>query len=113
MALQFAKFFEPAQLTASVATYYTVPSSPTTTLLRNGRIRLSNTTAAPVTATVHAVPASGSAADANAIIKAYSIGANSYLDVDLPIMKAGDTLQALAGAATSISLHAIDGVLWS
>lgn len=113
MALTFSKLFEPAQLTTAAATYYTVSASPTTNLLRNGRIRLSNNTAGAVTATVHAVPSGGSASDTNAILKAYSIGANSYIDLDLPLMKAGDFLQALAGAATSISIHAIDGVVIS
>lgn len=113
MALTYIKFFEPVQLGATVSTLYTVPSSPSTTLVRNGRIRLTNTTAGAVTATIYAVPAAGSEADSNAIIKAYSIAANSYLDIDLPVMKAGDILKGLAGAATSITAHMIEGLLWS
>jgi len=113
MALTYGKLFEPAQLTTSAATYYTVPTSPPTSLLRNGRIRLSNNTAGAVTVTVYAVPASGAASATNAILSAYSLAANSALDIDLPQMKAGDFLQALAGAATSISIHSIDGVIFS
>ena len=110
MALNYAKLFEPAALTATVATYYTVPGANT---LRNATVRLTNTTAAPVTATVHAVPLSASATASNAILYGYAIPANSYIDVVIPVMKAGDTIQALAGAATSLTIHMLDGVLFS
>lgn len=91
----------------------TVPSSPLTTLLRGGRIRLVNTTGAAVTATLYAVPSAGTAAAGNAFISAKSIAANDYLDVDVPIMPAGATLQALASAATSITAHMVGGGLYS
>ena len=113
MALTYAKLFEPAQLTTSLVTFYTVAAMPSTNLLRNGRVRLSNTTAGAVSADVHAVPSGGSASDVNALAKGVSVPANSSIDVDLPIMKVGDFLQAKAGAATSISIHAIDGVVFS
>lgn len=114
MALSYAKLFEPNVVdNAAVETLYTVPASPTTTLLRNGRIRFTNTTGGAVTISCYAVPVAGTASDGNAILKAQSVAANSYVDVDLPIMKAGDFVQAQAGAASSITAHAIDGVLWS
>lgn len=113
MALTYGKLFEPAQLTTGAVTYYTVPLTPTTSLLRNGRIRLANNTAGAVTVTVYAVPLSGTASATNAILSAYSLAANSALDIDLPQMKAGDFLQALAGANASISIHSIDGVIFS
>lgn len=114
MTISYAKLFEPNQVNnAALETLYTVPATPTTTLLRNGRIRFVNTTGGAVTITCHAVPVSGAASDTNALLTSYSIAANSSVDVDLPIMKAGDFVQAQAGAATSISAHAIDGVLFS
>lgn len=114
MALTYKKLFEPNQVdNAALETLLTVPASPTTSLLRNGRIRFVNTTAGAVTITCHAVPVSGTASDVNALLKTVSISANSYLDVDLPVLKAGDFVQAQAGAATSISAHMIDGVLFS
>ena len=91
----------------------TVPSSPLTTLLRGGRIRLVNTTGAAVTATLYAVPSAGTAAAGNAFVSAKSIAANDYLDVDVPIMPAGATLQALASSATSITAHMVGGGLYS
>ena len=110
MALNYAKLFEPAALTATVATYYTVLAPNT---LRNATVRLTNVTAAPVTATVHAVPLSASATASNAILYGYAVPANSYIDLTIPTLKTGDTIQALAGAATSITIHCLDGVLFS
>lgn len=114
MALTYSKLFEPNQVdNVALETLLTVPASPTTTLLRNGRIRFVNTTAGAVTITCHAVPSGGTASDTTALLKGVSINANSYIDIDLPVMKAGDFVQAQAGAATSISAHMIDGVLFS
>lgn len=113
MALSYSKMFEPVQLTTSLVTLYTVATTPTTNLLRNGRVRLSNTTAGAVSADVHAVPFGGTASDTNAVAKGISITANSYIDIDLPIMKAQDFVQAKASEATSITIHAIDGVVFS
>lgn len=110
MAITFAKLFAPAALTTSAATYYTVASPYK---LINSRVRFTNVTSGAVTVTAYAVPSGGSAADSNAILKGYSIAANAYLDIDLPVMTAGDFLQALASAGTSITIHAISGVLHS
>lgn len=110
MAVEYTVLFDPAALTTSAVTYYTVPTGRK---LVGARIRLSNVTAGAVTATVHAVPSGGSAADSNAQIKGYSIGANDYVDLDIGTLEAGDTIQALAGAGTSITISAIDGRLFS
>lgn len=106
----YDKLFDPAQLGTSGATYYTVPTG---SLLRDGRILLANTTAAAATYTVHVVPSGGSASDTNAIVKGRSMGPNDFIELDLPRMEAGDTLQALAGTATAISIHYLSGVLYA
>lgn len=103
----------PTVLTTSAATLYTVPASPGTNLLRGGRVRLTNTTAGAVTATLYAVPSAGTAGVGNAFVSAKSIAANDFLDVDVPIMPAGSFIQALAGAGTSITAHMISGSLFS
>lgn len=114
MSLSFSKLFEPNQVdNAAAETLYTVPATPSTNLLRAGRVRFSNTTAGAVTIKAWAVPSGGSASDTNVCLPSTSISANSYLDLDLPQMKAGDFLQAQAGAATSISAAAIDGILYA
>lgn len=91
----------------------TVSPSPTSNLLRGGRVRLTNTTAGAVTVTLYAVPLAGTAGVGNAFVSATSIAANSYLDVDVPIMPAGAFLQALAGANTSITIHMLAGSVFS
>lgn len=113
MAITYSKFFAPTVLTASAATLLTVPTLPASTLLRGARIRLTNTTTGPVTATVYAVPSGGTAAAGNALLSAKSIAGNDYIDIDVPIMGPGDFLQALAGAVTSITAHMISGSYFS
>lgn len=113
MTISYSNFFAPTVLTTSAATLYTVPATPTTSLLRGGRIRLTNTTAGAVTATLYAVPSGGAAAAGNAFVSAKSIAANDYLDVDVPIMPAGAFIQGLASAGTSITAHMVSGSVFS
>lgn len=114
MALQFFQLFASKLVNNAAAdTLFTVQPSPTTNLLRNGRVRFANVTAAPVTIKAWAVPAAGAAADANVILPTASIPANGYIDVDLPFVSAGGFVQAQAGAAASICASHIDGFIQS
>lgn len=113
MTISYSQFMGPTVLTAVAATLFTVPVSPVSTLLRGGRVRLANTTAAPVSVTLYAVPPAGAAAAANAFVSGKTIAANDYLDVDVPLMGAGAFVQGLAGVATSITVHMISGSLFS
>jgi hypothetical protein len=112
MAITYAKFFAPTVLGVVAATLFIIPS-PASTLFRGGRVRLTNTTAGPVSVTLYAVPVAGTAGVGNAFILAKMVGANDYLDVDVPIMAAGDFLQALAGSATSITAQVISGAYFA
>jgi hypothetical protein len=109
MAITYSNFFPPTVLGLTAATLLTVPATPTSTLLRGGRIRLTNTTAAAVSATLYAVPLAGTAAAGNAFLSNKTIAANDYLDVDVPLMGPGAFVQALASAAASITAHMISG----
>jgi len=114
MALTFSQLFASKQVaSASPDTLFTLPTTPGNTILRNGRVRFVNTTAGAVTIKSWAVPLSGTAADANVLLPTTSIAANSYLDVDLPVMAAGGFVQAQAGAATSITAEHLDGFMQS
>ena len=112
MSITYTTFFNPTVLTTSAATLYTVPASPSSTVLRGGRLRLANTTAGAVTVTLYAVPLAGSAAAGNAFVSGKTISANDFLDVDVPLMGPGAFIQGLAGAATSITAHMISGSLF-
>jgi len=112
MTIAFSKLFEPNMVdNAAVETIYTVPATPTTSLLRNGVIRFSNITAVSVTITAYAVPLSGSASTTNMSLPTVSVPAYSFIDWAVPTLKAGDFVQAQAGAATSINAQFIDGFL--
>ena len=81
MTISYSNFFAPTVLGTSAGTLATIPAQPTTTLLRGGRIRLTNTTGGAVTATLYAVPAAGSPAAGNAFVSGNSVAANDFLDV--------------------------------
>jgi hypothetical protein len=113
MALTFTQLFAPTVLAAAAAAIYTCPASPTTTVLKNGRVRFTNTSATAVTVTAYAVPNAGAAGPGNCFLNAESIAANAHMDVDIPTLAAGDAFQAFASAATSITASEIGGVLFS
>lgn len=114
MTIVFSQLFAPNQVdNAAAETLYTVPATPTNSILRNGRVRFSNPTAGAVTIKAWAVPSAGSATDTNCILPTVSIAANGFLDVDIPVIAAGGTIQAQAGAATSISATCLDGFVQS
>lgn len=114
MSISYSNFFAPTVLGIAAATLGTpVPTSPATTLLRGGRMRLVNTTAAAATATLYAVPSGGTAGVGNAFLSAKTIAANDYLDVDVPIMPAGAFIQGLSGTASAITAHMLSGSLFA
>lgn len=114
MALTFGKLFNSKQVNnAAVDTLFTVPAVPTSSILRNGRIRFANTTALAATIKAWGVLAAGAAADANVFLPTVSIPANSYIDVDIPALSSGDFVQAQAGTASAITASCIDGFIQS
>ena len=111
MAISLLKLFAPTVLGTAAAVVYTCPTSPTSSVVKNGRIRFTNTSGAVVTVTAYAVPSAGTPAAGNTFLNTYPISGNGYFDIDLPTLASGDTLQALASAATSITVHEIGGVI--
>lgn len=92
------------QLGTTISTIYTVPSA-TSTIVK--QILIANVTSTAATATVHFVPSAGSASSSNKIFGEITISANSTQVIDLStILPTGATIQALAGAANSINIHA-------
>jgi hypothetical protein len=113
MTISYSNFFAPTVLTTSAVTLFVVPTQPASTLLRGGRIRLTNTTAVAATVTLYAVPLAGTAGVGNAFVSSKPVAANDFLDVDVPIMNAGSFVQALSGTATSITANPISGSYFS
>ena len=113
MTISYAQFMSPTVLGTAASTLFTIPALPASNLFRGGRMRLTNTTAGAVTATLYAVPIAGAAAAGNAFMSGKSIAANDFMDVDIPIIAPGGFVQGLAGAATSITVSMISGSLFS
>lgn len=113
MTIAIIQLFTPTVLTTSATVVFTMPTSPTTSILRNGRMRFLNTTASPVTVTAYAVPKAGTASVGNAFLAAQSIAANAFLDTDIPVLAEGDFVSALASASTAVTASELDGVLFS
>lgn len=113
MALSVVQLFAPVALANAVAVLYTMPASPTTSVLKNGRVRLTNTSGAAVPVTLYADASGNASAAANCCLNAKSVAANDFLDVDIPTLKAGDTLRGFAGTAAVITMHELGGILYS
>ena len=113
MAVSIGVLFNPTVLTGSAATIYTVPSTPSSTTLINGRVRFTNTSNATQAVTWYAVPNGGSAGAGNCQGNAETIAANAHLDIDVPLLGPGGFLQAFAGNASEVTMSALAGILTS
>jgi hypothetical protein len=113
MAVSITALFSPTVLTGSAAVIYTVPANPTTTVLSNGRVRFTNTSAGSRAITLYAVPAAGSPGAGNCLMNAETLAANAHVDVDIPLMGPNATIQAFADTASDVTMSALAGVLFS
>ena len=114
MTISYLQFFEPIVLTTSDQTIYTVPATPTTNILRGGRVRFANSSASAVQITAYAVPVGSTpSAPGNVFAPNLSVPSYGFIDVDVPLMSAGDSIQALSGVGSAITMSAINGALFS
>lgn len=111
LALTISRLFAPTVLGTSTGTLFTTPSTPSSTVLINGRVRFTNTSSSTVAVTAYAVPSGGAAAAGNCFCNAETIAANNHADYDIPQLAAGDFLQAFAGAGTAVTATALAGTL--
>lgn len=97
------KGWGPSQLGTSAAALYTVPATSTVVI---NRAVFTNVSDSPCSITVYVVRSGGSANDASTVIDAYNIQpGEAYVSPELSglVLSGGDAIQALAGAATSIT----------
>lgn len=93
------------QVTASDATYYTVPAATTTII---DKFTATNVTAGAVTLNVNLVASGGSAGVTNLVIDVLSIAANSVTDLTQlqnQILSTGDFISCKASAGSSIVIR--------
>lgn len=113
MAVTILVLFAPVQLAGSVGVVYAVPTNPTTTTLQNCRVRFSNTDTAPHNITGYAVPSGGSPGAGNEFFPGESLAANAHVDVDVPQLGPGGTIQAFADTASKVTILPLSGTLFS
>lgn len=113
MGMSYSKLFEPTLLTATAETILTVPAGSASMLLKGGIVRLTNTSATPVSVSLFSVPAEGANGDVNKFFPAKSVPANDYVDVQVPQLKAGDFIQGSALTPDVVNIQAISGAYYS
>lgn len=100
------RFIDGSQLTTGAVVYYTTPVNTVSTI---SAMSVTNTTGSARTVTVHLVPNAGTATASNAVCSARTVSPGETFNVFGAIgqtMAAGGTIQALADAATALSLVA-------
>ncbi|MBY4730740.1 hypothetical protein K6V90_09370 [Cupriavidus pauculus] len=112
MAITYEKLFQPFMLATTDSTLFT-NNKAAGTILRGGRVRVTNVTNAARQYTIYCVPSAGSSSTTNAAPLTKSIAAFQYEDVDIPLMAVGDSLVAKADAATSVNIQAIAGAYFT
>jgi len=93
-----------AQVTASLAPYYTCPAN-TKCIIKN--LSFSNTTATARTVTVNLIPSGGTAGAANQIVTTHTIPAYSEWQCSIAsghVLEAGGFIQAVADSASAITI---------
>lgn len=113
MALTLAQLFTPVQLGNADAVIFTMPSTPASLVCQNMRVRLTNTDTVAHTVTLNVDASATPSSAANRCLSEKSIAGSDYLDVDIPVMKAGDTLRGLADTAAKVTIHQLSGSYWS
>lgn len=117
----YIKLFQPSILGTTAAQIASIPAkNPNTNQLLNGgvflggQVRLTNSSSAAVSATLYAVPApahnvQAQVAQSNDFCPGLSVPANGNLDVNMPVMWAGDQLWASASTTGALTIHHMNG----
>ena len=108
VAISYEKIFAPVMLTLGAATLVTIRPTVPTAIFISGRLRLTNVTGGAVIANLYAIPLGGAPAIGNLFVSK-SIPASDYIDTDVPVLNAGDSIAGLAGANNSIVVHMTSG----
>lgn len=114
MTISVIQMFAPTQLSTAAATLYIVAGSGTAVLAR-GRIRFTNTSTLAGTVTAYDIPNGGTATPATAynFCPGLAISAGANLDLDVPAIAVGGTIQAFSSLGTAVIAHSLDGVIFS
>ena len=112
LTIDASPLFGPTSLTTTVTVLGTVPNTgANTTVLTNGQIRFSNTTGGSISITAYAVPVGVAPSSVNAFATTEPVAANSHVDMAIPLIQGGGSLQALASGNASIVAFQLSGVI--
>ncbi len=110
MALTNKVLWNPFLLPNASAVFFTMPTDATA-VMKNGRLRLSNTSGAPATVTLNCDAAGNATGTGNQFVPTVSMAANSTMDVDIPTMGPGWTLRGVSSVAGAISCVETGGTI--
>lgn len=114
MTISVIQMFPPTQLSSAPTTLYTLSGGNPAAVLGRGRARFTNTnTSTATTVTAYNIPSGGSATVANMFLNAAALPAAAFLDVDIPVIANGGTLQVKSPGSTDVVASAMDGVVFS
>ena len=104
MSAYTLKQFAPVTtLGTSASTLYTVTAPATSAVVK--QLLIANYSASSATVTVNIVVLSGTAGNANTVVPAVAIGANSTITLDITqVINVGGFIAALASAGSSINI---------
>lgn len=104
------KLFEPVFLPAAATVIFTMPALNT---MPNGKVRVNNTTGLARQVTLFAVASPGPGTALHEFLSAQTVPPAGSIDVDVPVLKAGDFLSGFCDIAGAVSIHFMGGVLYS
>lgn len=107
----FPVFFDGTLLTTTTQTLYSVPSSPSSSILQEMQIKLTNITNQAQAVSVWAVPSGQGISDSFAIALDTVIAPNSFLLIPTQRLAAGGTIQAIASIADAVNIAPVGGKL--
>lgn len=117
MAVQVIQLFPPTLLDGTPGeptVIFTLPQSPVSLVLKNARVRFTNTSSESDNITAYAVQQGDIVGPGNCFVNAIAIEPNTYLDIDLPVLTIGGSYQAFAKSTkNNITVFELDGVLFS
>jgi hypothetical protein len=105
MAVSPQRLYGPAQLTTSAVAIVTSPANTKTTITN---CSITNAGSGAITYTIHIVPSGDTADSTNIVADAQSLSEGTTEIVSQligAVLLPGDSLQALAGSATSLNIY--------
>lgn len=111
MALDLKVLFVPQFIPNASGVLFTMPAAPTDAVMKNGQVRLTNSSAAPVTVTLNADAAGTATGTVNEFFSAQTIAAHASIDLQLPTMGAGWTLRGVCSAANAVNIVETGGTI--